>query len=94
MLLTTATEFLAQMPDPGGPLTPPGSENIQMIFRWGLWVGFIVAMGGVVFWGGRLAVSHQRGLGGGDEAGSLWKPLVAFIAMAHATGIPAALVSL
>lgn len=91
--LHLATEFLAQLPDPGGPLEPPGGDKVKMVFQWGLWIACLCAIGGVVFVAARMGIEHNRGLGGGEAATSLWKPLAACILIANATGIPAALMT-
>ncbi len=91
--MIAALLVLAQMPEPGGPLTPPGAEGAMTLFRWVLWGVFLLCMLGVGIVAGKMAIDHNRSMGGGDAATSLWKPLAGAVLATNLSGIVAALVT-
>jgi len=83
----TVGEVLANVPDPGVGETPPGANKILKILSWAAWLVFAACVAGVLFVAGKMALSHRRGMGGGEEASNLVWPLVAAIIGASASGI-------
>lgn len=90
-LMYAASDLLAQMPNPGGPLAPPGSDKVQLLLQWGLWIGCALGLAGIVVCVSKMAIEHNRGMGGGDGATNLWKPLASFVVLSNITGIAAAM---
>ncbi len=88
-----STLVLAQMPDPGGPLQPPGAGGAMTLFQWVLWGACLLGLVGIVIVGGKMAVDHNRSMGAGEAATNLWKPLAAFVLISNVTGIAGALVT-
>ncbi|WP_190824768.1 hypothetical protein [Saccharopolyspora pogona] len=91
MFVQLAVAVAAQMPNPGGPIAPPGSEKIMLLMQWGLWIGFACCIGGIALFAAKMAISHRQGFGGGDEATGVWKPLVACIVLSNIFGLAAGL---
>ena len=78
------------VPDPVAT-APPGSDKIDTVLGWGLWVVIAAAVGGVLAVAGKMAISHRRGEGGEHAAGLGWV-LAACILMGSASGIVKAFV--
>lgn len=94
MFVHTATELVvAQMPNPGGPLAPPGSDKALMMLRWLLWGVFAVLFAGFAYCAGKIGTEHSRGMGGGEAMAGLWKPAVGMLIASNIVGIAAALVT-
>jgi hypothetical protein len=62
----------AAPPDPGSGVAPPGSEKVELLLKWAMWIVSAVCVGGVMFVAGRMAIQHQRGQGGEHAAGLGW----------------------
>ncbi|SDN13749.1 hypothetical protein SAMN04488074_13617 [Lentzea albidocapillata subsp. violacea] len=86
----TLGEFLAAqpgVPNPGVGEAPPGAAKLLKILGWAAWVVFLCCVGGILIVSGKMAISHKRGMGGGEEASNLMWPLIAAIVGASASGI-------
>ena len=85
----TLGELLAQpnVPNPGVGEPPPGAAKLLKILGWAAWIVFAACVGGVLIVAGKMAISHRRGMGGGEEASNLVWPLIAAIVGASASGI-------
>ena len=59
--------LIAAVPNPGQGSAPPGSDKLLTILRWAAWGTFAVCVAGVLLSGGRLAISHNQGYGGGNQ---------------------------
>ena len=67
MTLAVLHLFIAAVPNPGQGSAPPGSDKLLTILRWAAWGTFAVCVAGVLLSGGRLAISHNQGYGGGNQ---------------------------
>jgi hypothetical protein len=59
--------LIAAVPNPGHGRPPPGSGKLLMILEWVAWGVFAVCVAGVLMNGGRLAIAHNQGYGGGHQ---------------------------
>ncbi|WP_340672144.1 hypothetical protein REH65_33060 (plasmid) [Saccharopolyspora sp. ID03-671] len=91
MMIHTAIEVLTQVPpaipDPGGPVAPPGSNGVMTIMRWVMWVVFALCFLGTAAIAGKMALEHNSPHGGGMAVTNLWKPLTGAIVATNITGI-------
>lgn len=87
MLVHTAIEVLAQVPDPGSPVAPPGSQGVMTIMRWVMWIVFGMCFIGTAVIAGKMAIEHNSPHGGGQAIAGLWKPLGGAIIATNITGI-------
>lgn len=55
------TRILAQAPDPGQGVAPPGSDKILVILQWGKWIWTAIAVGGGLIIAGQMIMAHRRG---------------------------------
>jgi hypothetical protein len=60
------------IPDPGEPATPPGSEKILAGLRWMKWAGYLTCVGAFIGLGVNMAIHHRRGEGGRHLTGMSW----------------------
>lgn len=63
--LTTIASFVQDIPQPGPPTAPPGSEKFLEILSWAKWVALGIAILGLIILGAKMTMSHQRGSGEG-----------------------------
>ena len=77
---------LAAPYDPGQGQEPPGAAGIKTAVDWLTWGVMIVAVGSLVFIGGKMMMSRRRG-GGGNEAEDLGSWIVGLIIATGAAGI-------
>jgi hypothetical protein len=56
------------IPDPGHGCAPPGSGKLLLILKWAVWGALGSGVGGFAIIGGRMAMNHRRGEGGGHLA--------------------------
>ena len=83
---------IAGVPNPGQGVQPPGGDKVNTLLSWVAWVVTALCVGGVLWAGGKMAVSHTRGYGGGGEhAASLGWVLAGCIVAGAASSIAAAL---
>jgi len=83
---------IAGVPNPGQGVAPPGSDKVTTLLSWLAWIVTALCVGGVLFAGGKMAVSHTRGYGGGGEhAASLGWVLAGCIVAGSASAIAGAL---
>lgn len=89
-MLHTVVDVLAQapgIPNPGGPLAPPGSQGVMRILQWVLWIAFAICFAGTAVIAGKMAMDHNSPHGGGQAVAGLWKPLGGAIILTNITGI-------
>lgn len=89
--LTLAAGLLAQVPDPGSGIAPPGSEGLITILRWVAWIAFAVCVAGVMIAGAAMALGNRRGEGG-EHAARLGWVLAGAIVIGSASGLVGALI--
>jgi hypothetical protein len=53
--------ILAQAPNPGQGVAPPGSDKILVILQWGKWIWTALAVGGGLLIAGQMIMAHRRG---------------------------------
>jgi hypothetical protein len=53
--------ILAQAPDPGNGVAPPGSDKILTILQWGKWIWTAAAVAGGLIIAGQMILAHRRG---------------------------------
>lgn len=60
---------------------PPGSKGLLLLFAWGLWIAFLVCIGGIAKAGGHLAWAGIKPGGQGNHggAGLMWGTIGAII---------------
>jgi hypothetical protein len=64
-----AIHFLADVPNPGTGIQPPGTAGLVTILQWVAWVVCGICVAGVLMVAGRMAVMHNRGEGGQHMVG-------------------------
>jgi hypothetical protein len=91
-LVTVALAFGAQVAPAGGAGTaPPGmAAGINTILQWSQYLGYGVAMLGLVAAGAMMAVSHSRGTVG-EHGAKIATAVGSAIVIGSATGIISAL---
>ena len=77
--------------DPGAGVAPPGSEGLLTILQWAAWIGFGVAVLGVILAGIAMVISVRRGDGGENVARLGWV-FAGCIVIGSASGLVGALV--
>jgi len=83
---------IAGVPNPGQGVAPPGSDKVTTLLSWVAWIVTALCVGGVLFAGGKMAVSHTQGYGGGGQhASSLGWVLAGCIVAGSASAIAGAL---
>jgi len=83
---------MAALPNPGQGIAPPGSGKITTLLSWLAWIVTALCVGGILFAGGKMAIAHTRGHGGGGEhAASLGWVLAGCIVAGSATALAGAL---
>ncbi|MGH3848048.1 MAG: hypothetical protein ACRDS0_42585 [Pseudonocardiaceae bacterium] len=82
-----AAAVLAQVPNPGGGVAPPGAEKIKLVIQWVAWLFFASCVAGIFYAGGQMVYDHSRGMGGGEGTSRLIKVLLGAIMGASASGI-------
>ena len=90
-LQVTATNILAQVPNPGGGVAPPGSEGLLTILQWAAWIGIAIGVLGVIIAGITMMIQTRRGEGGEGLAKLGWV-LAGCVIVAGASGFVAAFV--
>lgn len=70
--LTAIAGFVQDVPNPGDPVAPPGSEKFLEILSWAKWVALGVAILGLIILGAKMTISHQRGSGEGHMGSFGW----------------------
>jgi hypothetical protein len=75
-----------------GGTPPPGSERINEVISWVVWIAFAVCVLGVVIAGAMMAVGQRRGEGG-EHAARLGWVLAACIVIGSAAALVQALQS-
>jgi len=75
----------ADLPDPT-PERPPGMGGLDTLLNWAQFLGFTVAIGGLIVAGAMLALSLQQGRGT-DEGVMLTKPIIGALVIAAAGAI-------
>lgn len=73
------------LPDPT-PERPPGMSGLDTLLNWAQFLGFTVAIGGLIVAGGMLALNLQQGRGT-DEGIMLTKPIIGALVIAAAGAI-------
>ena len=63
---------LADPPDPGKGVAPPGSNGIVTMLGWVAWTVFAIAVLGVLICAGRMMINNRRGEGGENAAQLGW----------------------
>ncbi|MBF5083759.1 hypothetical protein [Quadrisphaera sp. INWT6] len=91
VLVSTVLAAGGGVPDPGAGVAPPGSEGLLTILQWAAWIGFGVAVLGVVLAGIAMAISHRRGEGG-EHMSRLGWVFAGCIVIGSAAGLVGALV--
>ena len=56
------------IPDPGQGCAPPGADKLVRILQYVVWGALGSGVGGFALIGGRMAMNHRRGEGGGHLA--------------------------
>jgi hypothetical protein len=64
-----ASQYLADVPNPGTGSQPPGTGGLVTILQWVAWVVCGICVAGVLMVAGRMAVMHNRGEGGQHMVG-------------------------
>jgi len=70
--LSSALEIVAQVPNPGSGIKPPGAGGVDKILGWAAWVAFAICVLGVIIAGATMAIQHRRGEGGESMARLGW----------------------
>ena len=52
---------IAGVPNPGQGAAPPGSDKVTTLLSWLAWIVTALCVGGVLFAGGKMAISSQPG---------------------------------
>lgn len=96
--LTSASSILTAgagggggVPNPGAGTAPPGSEGLLTILQWAAWIGFAVAVLGVILAGIAMVVSIRRQEGGEHVARLGWV-FAGCIVIGSASGLVGALI--
>ena len=90
-LLATAASVLAQVPDPGSGKKPPGFEKFNTILSWAAWIAIGVCVLGLIICGGKMAIEHRSG-GGGGLQGQVGSVMIGCVLIGTAAGIVQALI--
>lgn len=73
------------LPNPT-PERPPGMEGLDTLLNWAQFIGFVVAIGGLIVAGAMLAINLRSGQGS-DEGVMLTKPIIGSLVIAAAGAI-------
>ena len=82
---------LANIPQVGQGIAPPGSDKFLTILQWGAWVVFGLCVAGVLVSAAKLAHTHSQGGYGGQQQTSLIWTLAACVIASSASAIVGAL---
>lgn len=63
IVLASAVDVLAAVPNPGQGSPPPGSAGLLTILGWVAWGVFACCVGGLLMVAGRMALAHRRNEG-------------------------------
>lgn len=61
--LTAVAGFVQDIPQPGPPTAPPGSDKFLDILAWAKWVALGIAILGIIILGAVMTIAHNRGSG-------------------------------
>ena len=73
--------------NPGKGLVPPGAAQLTTLVGYVAWGVFAVCVVGVLVAAGQMAISHNRGGGGGEHAAKLGWVLVAAVVAGSASAL-------
>lgn len=89
MLVHVFSDAVSQLPlitNPGVGSKPPGSEKLDLVLKWVVWISFSICILGIVVAGAMMAVGQRRGEGG-EHAARLGWVLAACIVIGSASAL-------
>lgn len=84
--MVLATQFQADVPDPGKGDAPPGAEKFTTIMGWGKWAALGVCVMALIFAGAKLGLGNRHG-DGSEHAGRIGSVLIGTAIVAGAFSI-------
>lgn len=62
--LTAIAGFVQDIPQPGPPTPPPGSDKFLEMLAWAKWIALGIAILGLISLGAVMTIAHNRSSGG------------------------------
>lgn len=91
-LATHFAAILAEVPDPGSGVAPPGTvgKNVLLLLQWVAYIATAACVAGILVTAARMAIAHRRG--DDTNVASLGWVLGACVLIGAASGIVSALI--